>query len=336
MAFNYPLFCKFCDEIACGTTRSCKLLLCINCLSDYVDMELRKGVKTIKCPREDCLEELEPDYYFLMVHPTIIYRWKNPRKLSEDVGQSSKVVPMNDTFYCSICTDNVPISDTFVAKGCSHRFCAGCVKQYIEIKVKENRTDIRCPDPKCKRGIFEPEMFEKILPMDVLDNWCIALCESSLGSKRFHCPFNDCQALLIFDVHSYNTASVQTTRKPQKSLWKKLGFFCHAEKIEEPTTGITMSECPHCNRLFCANCQVTWHNGMTCNQFQNRNKERDDYANLQKLAEEKKWQKCPHCKTFVERKSGCKMMTCRCGHFFCYICGAEMKKNNHFCPKCKS
>lgn len=33
------------------------------------------------------------------------------------------------------------------------------------------------------------------------------------------------------------------------------------------------SECPTCRRLFCAQCQVPWHSGINCIEFQKLNKD---------------------------------------------------------------
>ena len=35
------------------------------------------------------------------------------------------------------------------------------------------------------------------------------------------------------------------------------------------------------------------------------------------------YKQCPSCKFWVSKNEGCDHMTCRCGHEFCYKCGAE-------------
>ncbi|KAK0988236.1 hypothetical protein LTR54_012944 [Friedmanniomyces endolithicus] len=58
----------------------------------------------------------------------------------------------------------------------------------------------------------------------------------------------------------------------------------------------------------------------------------------------KDYQLCPKCDVPVELKAGCNFMTCRCGAWFCYICGIQLYSNadagrgNHFeegkpCPR---
>lgn len=72
-------------------------------------------------------------------------------------------------------------------------------------------------------------------------------------------------------------------------------------------------ECPHCNRLFCAQCRVPWHTGMSCEEFQELNEDergKEDLL-LRNLAKERKWGRCPKCKFYVERTEGCPHMICR-------------------------
>nr|GEU47122.1 zinc finger, C6HC-type [Tanacetum cinerariifolium] len=135
---------------------------------------------------------------------------------------------------------------------CGHEFCYGCGKTHndhqwvksivnsatrhfnsesndridagghVAAKIQENITTVRCPDPNCK-GIIGPEACRLIVPKEVLDRWEDALCESLiLGAEKFYCPFKDCSAMLVNDGGE----------------------------------AVTSSECPHCYRLFCAQCKV--------------------------------------------------------------------------------
>ncbi|KAI3996446.1 hypothetical protein MKX01_013231 [Papaver californicum] len=152
------------------------------------------------------------------------------------------------------------------------------------------------------QGVLEPEFCQSILPPEVFDRWGKALCEALIhGAKKFYCPFKDCSALLL----------------------------------DEGVGGISQSECPHCRRLFCAQCKVPWHAGIICAEFQKLNVDergREDIM-LIEAAKKNKWQRCPKCKFYVERSSGCLYIKCRCGHAFCYNCGAPLK--DHYCTACK-
>ncbi|WVZ24319.1 hypothetical protein V8G54_002863 [Vigna mungo] len=83
--------------------------------------------------------------------------------------------------------------------------------------------------------VIEPENCRSIIPKEVFDRWEDALCENVvLESQKFYCPFKDCSAMMIYDEGEV----------------------------------VTSSECPHCHRLFCAQCKVSWHAGIDCEKFQ--------------------------------------------------------------------
>ena len=58
------------------------------------------------------------------------------------------------------------------------------------------------------------------------------------------------------------------------------------------------------------------------------NTERCDQAFFQWLNAAKAKQ-CRQCKFWVQKNEGCDHMTCRCGHEFCYICGADYQTCGH-------
>ncbi|KAG0469370.1 hypothetical protein HPP92_018698 [Vanilla planifolia] len=216
-----------------------------------------------------------------------------------DLGDSSRTQPGST---CEICTESKYHHELFAIDGCSHAYCKNCVNNYVSGKVEENFLYIKCPDPDCKNGKLDPLICSRILEKRVFDHWCKALCESIVNEK-FYCPFKDCSALMIDDRGK----------------------------------GITEAECPHCFRLFCAQCRTPWHAGFTCRDFQmlGKDERKKEDLMLMDLAKRSHWQRCPRCKFFVERIDGCTYMKCRCGFCFCYRCGAPMQ-TDHYCSICKS
>ncbi|CAM0951392.1 unnamed protein product [Alopecurus aequalis] len=212
-----------------------------------------------------------------------------------EVGECSHHAPTMDEFYCTICMETVSGIERFPVAGCAHAFCASCVRQYIAAKVEQNLLSIGCPDPGCKDGVLHPEDCRHVIAPPLFDRWGAALCEIALGELKFYCPFNDCSALMVDDTGPGHAA-------------------------------VTNVECPHCNRMFCAQCKVPWHDGVQCAEFQLLGEDergREDLL-LRKVAQQRKWQRCPTCKMYVERVNGCKSMRCRCGHSFCYGCASTV------------
>jgi len=195
--------------------------------------------------------------------------------------------------YCGICMDAKPGEEMFRNQNCSHLYCDDCIGRHVAAKIQENISMVKCPGPKCK-GVIEPENCRTVIPKEVLDRWENALCENVvLGSQKFYCPFKDCSAMMI----------------------------CDAEEV------ITVSECPYCNRLFCAQCKVSWHAGSDCKEFQNGfEREREDLM-VMELAKTKSWKRCPKCKFYVERIAGCTRISCR---FVLYIFQTNLFSNQSF------
>ncbi|KAF8388677.1 hypothetical protein HHK36_025357 [Tetracentron sinense] len=210
---------------------------------------------------------------------------KMMKLVRKDVGESSQS-------FCEICLEGKPTEEMFRNMiTCSHSFCVDCISKYVAAKIHENINMVKCPDFHCK-GVLEPDRCRSILPEEVFDRWDKALCESLiLASHRFYCPFKDCSAILL----------------------------------DEGEEVVTVSECPYCRRLFCAQCKVSWHAGIGCDEFQRLHEDDRKIEDLMviELAKEKKWMRCPKCEFYVEKGEGCSHISCRCGFQFCYGCGSR-------------
>ncbi|PKA54058.1 hypothetical protein AXF42_Ash016223 [Apostasia shenzhenica] len=201
------------------------------------------------------------------------------RQKKHSEPNTSKAARVKKSLTCGICFEPKPLSDLLFMKSCSHSFCSRCVAEYVSSKVEENVAEIVCPHSDCKSGMLEPDFCKPILAREVFDRWCDVLCECAIKLK-FYCPFKDCSALLV------------------------------DERGEEV---IREAECPHCHRLFCAQCRSSWHPEMACEDFQmlgKNERERGDLL-LMDLAKEKEWRRCPACCFYVEKISGCLFLRCR-------------------------
>ncbi|KAL6144403.1 hypothetical protein ACLB2K_055096 [Fragaria x ananassa] len=181
--------------------------------------------------------------------------------------------------FCMICMDVKPSGEMFTNNSCNHSFCTDCIGRYVATKIQENISMVKCPDVKCKE-VLEPQSCRSFIPQQVFERWESALCESLfLASDRFYCPFKDCSMMLVDDGGEV----------------------------------VTVSECPNCHRLFCAQCRVVWHAGIDCSEFQQLSKDergREDIM-VMELAHQKQWRRCPRCMFYVEKTAGCSHITCR-------------------------
>ncbi|KAL1296208.1 probable E3 ubiquitin-protein ligase RNF144A [Arachis ipaensis] len=205
---------------------------------------------------------------------------------------------------CEICAETKGTDQMFRNKKCDHSFCSDCVTKHVATKIQESLTLVPCPGLNCK-GMLELDSCRPMLPKEVLDRWDDALCEALfLAVPKFYCPFRDCSAMLLNENEG-------------------------GEGI------IREAECPFCHRLFCARCCVPWHPGVECNVLQSLNEDergREDLL-LRDLAAQKKWNRCPRCKFYVEKTEGCLHITCRCRFQFCYACGEPWSSTHGGCQR---
>ncbi|KAE9453358.1 hypothetical protein C3L33_14750, partial [Rhododendron williamsianum] len=192
-----------------------------------------------------------------------------PKRVKTETGESSQLI------FCPICMDAKPTSEMFKNTTCSHPFCLDCISKHVAVKIQDNISTVKCPDLNCQGVLhLNPEFCRRILPPQLFDRWENALCESLIiGSEKVYCPFKDCSVMLVDDGGDR----------------------------------VTVSECPNCHRLFCAQCKVSWHGGLECGEFQRLEKEEREREDMMvmELAKKKKWRRCPNCNFYVEKRDGC-------------------------------
>uniref|UniRef100_J3MXH8 RBR-type E3 ubiquitin transferase n=1 Tax=Oryza brachyantha TaxID=4533 RepID=J3MXH8_ORYBR len=323
---------------------NCDHVMCITCFGQLASDS--HAAELPKCPMASC--QFSPrasiigagiDSLVLAEEDAGSGKGKEPATyvMLQERGECSRAVAAGSgsgEFYCTICMETVDAVQRFAIAGCTHAFCASCVRQYIAAKVEENVLSIGCPDPGCNGGgALHPEACRGVIPPRLFQRWGDALCDSALSSLKFYCPFSDCSALLVDDPGD-GEAEITDAEWGDAlcdSALSSLKFYCpfsdcSALLVDDPGDGeaeITDAECPHCRRMFCARCKVPWHDGATCAEFQKLGKDergRDDLL-LRNVAQESKWQRCPKCKM--------------CGHCFCYLCASPMSRQNHHCKTCK-
>lgn len=195
-----------------------------------------------------------------------------------ELGESSDT-RSGSLSVCEICVNEKLPSEFFSINGCSHSYCTDCIRKYIASKLLDNITQITCPVLGCL-GLLEPEDCRLILPREVFDRWGKALCEAViLDSQKFYCPYRDCSAMLINDDGEM----------------------------------VALSNCQYCERDFCVQCNVPWHLGMDCKEFQslNENEREAEDIMLMQLAKNCRWYRCPNCRFYIEKFAGCSYVKCR-------------------------
>ncbi|KAK3220601.1 hypothetical protein Dsin_014571 [Dipteronia sinensis] len=178
--------------------------------------------------------------------------------------------------------------------------CSKSDRRETQSKIQDSVSKIKCTDMNCE-AVLEPHLCHEIIPKQVFARWENALSKALIfGSKIFYCPYKDCAAVMVDDNGEI----------------------------------VTESECPNCHRLFCCQCNVSWHVGLDCKEFQRLGggeRQREDLM-MMELAKKKQWRRCPNCKFYVEKRDGCVHISCRCEFEFYYGCGSAWS-SVHQCPR---
>eukprot|EP00434_Breviolum_minutum_P012477 symbB.v1.2.010992.t1/scaffold725.1/size168906/18 len=205
-------------------------------------------------------------------------------------------------FSCPICLEQVDM-DGSIQLDCDHRFCANCFSSYVSAKVTEGQVaadELVCPLPDCKaeitvaqvEGSMSPSVWEKFLQFR-MDLW-----ENGADGRVLECPSRKCGKFLV-------------------------------------ELGMTFVSCPRCGQEFCARCGDQWHEGISCESLKVWRQQNDAEESFEELMEQQQWRRCPRCGAPSERESGCNFMQCRSAicrkrTFWCYVCGKELSKEEHY------
>lgn len=223
-------------------------------------------------------------------------------------AESSRARNLKET--CSICLEDIDVGKMFAIDGCLHRYCISCMKQHVEVKLLHGMLP-RCPHEGCNTQLNIP-ICRKFLPSDLIDLMNQRIKESLIPStEKIYCPYPKCSKLMSrSEVLPYSNGIVIGS---ERSVIKK---------------------CIQCHGLFCINCEVPWHNNISCHEYKRLypNPTVED-AKLKSLATTRSWRQCLKCKHMIELAEGCYHITCRCGYEFCYTCGAEWRNKKATC-KC--
>ena len=200
-----------------------------------------------------------------------------------------------ESFMCNICQEETV---KFIKLDCPHKFCQKCLRQYINLKLKENQFSLQnliCPAENCKK-LMTFKLIQKILM-----------------KKEFEGV--DCK-LLAFNPENFLKKNEKIVKCPKGNC----DFFFIMRKREK---NLKQYHCPKCRKDFCVNGCPELHQGYTCEQYQRLISE--EGKEFMGVVQDKKIKQCEKCGVWIEKNKGCNHITCKCSHQFCYICGNKWK-----------
>ncbi|KAF0687753.1 Aste57867_20537 [Aphanomyces stellatus] len=227
-------------------------------------------------------------------------------------------VKMEVTHACLVCLDTVgpihngvalDVPDMYMNDAgwrlrCGHVFCIGCLRQWIDSKVRDRSAGVVvCAAPSCRR-VVRPSHVASFLAPDSTEQFSALVTVAALAAQSVYCPNATCAQMLVLPPPVLNEGRV--VFGPQRT-------------------------CPMCGVDMCTACNSVWHDGIDCAAYQRQVAAAADARLVQDAIQLYLWQRCPKCNVIVERVSGCAHMTCRCGQHFCYKCGKACGADHYSC-----
>ena len=176
---------------------------------------------------------------------------------------------------------------------CSASVCRDCMTQIVHLAVTEGVVHITCPNTECDKALTDKEILLLIGHDTTLRNKYdrFRLDYVKDGNKK------TCPRCCLITEH----------RLPRKF------------RLKESDVKL---KCTSCDLEWCYKCHAPWHEGMTCRAFKTGNEQFHHWTKERRPDSIPNCQKCPLCRVYIERSTGCNHMTCgRCGSEFCYLCG---------------
>lgn len=192
------------------------------------------------------------------------------RRLQDDLG---------DPFDCGLCLETISAENAFVVPGCDHKVCRGCASLHIYSEMMQQQVPIRCP-----------------------------ICLSEHATNP-HLDITEIDATTAETVLTEEQALQLEKTQLRAGLLRVPGIH-QCTQPDCPGAAEMMGQvrydCPVCNHRYCVSCKVDWHDGSTCEQHQQwqvENSKGDD--EIEKLAKQSGWKRCPACTTLVDKFEGC-------------------------------
>lgn len=198
---------------------------------------------------------------------------------------------------CLICFD----SKLLIKLSCGHEFCLDCLKNQVDIALREKNTvNLNCSIPNCRKK-FEELDIRKIYKnnLDRINLYCDIATNELLAqdSKIKFCPTPDCDYL-----------------------------FEKVDNIKIKT------QCPLCHKTYCSDCLLDHKLSLTCEEHAQRIvKKQENFKSEQWIKDNAK--KCPNCNVEIYKDKGCLDVCCtKCKVHFWWCClklSRNHKRNTH-------
>lgn len=205
---------------------------------------------------------------------------------------------------CPACFDDFPASKMF-SLACGHEFCKDCWEGHLAEGIKEG--------PVCLDATTCPTGRDECTEVVDERSW------KELADEETFATYNR------FLLRSF--IGLQPNM-----LWCPNPSGC--DRIVKYSGTRADLQCS-CGYRFCFNCGLEAHSPASCDEYtmwKDAVSAKMDISSVKTMMD--KFKRCPKCKIFIDKNSGCKHMTCTnpsCRHEFCWNCKAVWPGYSHRC-----
>jgi TRIAD3 protein (E3 ubiquitin-protein ligase RNF216) len=193
----------------------------------------------------------------------------------------------HDLIECECCCEGC-LAAEIVRCPQGHRFCQRCLRRWTETILAEGRTDVRC---------LHFGGCDELIRVSVL--------ESFLSEKTLR---------RLFATETQN--AVANANLEGLVRCHKCGFCVEF-------SGSGDFHCPECKADTCSGCGQPAHQGMSCREFQEVDRDRFVEGKISDAVV----RVCPKCHIQFVKEDGCNRMECpRCHTWICYWCKKEVPR----------
>ena len=213
------------------------------------------------------------------------------RYMYDDSRDEHYISAPQEEAVCIVCYDTVYGQPK--RQCCSQTVCTSCISAIVQTNVNEGQIFIACPNPDCDKGVISRDEISRHADKKLKEKYeRLRLQVEGDGTKK-PCP-NCCHI----------------TEHTLPSKFRKF------------TVEDVRLTCEKCNHVWCFNCHAPWHEGATCKQYRKGDRHFKKWTKEHSHSGIANCQKCPFCRVYIQRSTGCDHMTCnRCDTHFCYKCG---------------
>ncbi len=181
-------------------------------------------------------------------------------------------------------------------KCCKEFVCQECISAIVHTNINEGQTFISCPNVACNGAIGKTEILSHIV-----------------GTTKE--KFERLRAEAEVEGSNTKRACPNCSYLTEHQLPKRF------RRYREEDVQIT---CQKCQFAWCFACHAPWHKDVSCKEFKKGNMHFKKWTNERSTRGVANCQKCPLCRVYIQRSTGCDHMTCnRCDTHFCYKCGGR-------------